>query len=518
MAARTRGAPRPWPLAVLTAGIMTLAVAGLIPRWPGLVQLVGLPPLGVTTDLRLLLSESEGFVPFIVMLVPALAVRIAVLTAMTGELSARRVGFVARFYALALPFAGLAAASAFAAGATLYYLLFWVGVAMTVAEVLLLAAIPWMGEPSVWRAVISAARAGFRAGTVGAYLVGVTLIGAAAEAGGPAAAIGLLPVSAAFTYAAAYLLSVDPDRRGLRVGRRIVAATGALLVTVTVAVATGPARPVERDRPGAPRSGSLMLMGGIDSSSGSSPLLSLVPGSVGFTCEQTFFFSYAGPGSGQPEGRAACPIRTGAPYTGVDTYRSIDELVRFLVEQIEPLPPPVTLIAHSQGVWVVLVALSAGLLPTVSDVVLVGALTDNPIGYPPRGGHAPGRVGTEVLDGVGALARLTSFSRFDPQSPLAVELLADPHRVAAIVSHPIPTEMAALSVPSAFDLPLMAETRPIEGAAEACPLLAVHPELPFAPAFVDDVNRFLDGRPPAACPWWHSATVGLRAYSAPPNH
>ncbi|WP_208028959.1 hypothetical protein [Rhabdothermincola sediminis] len=91
----------------------------------------------------------EGLVPFIVVVVLALAVGIAVLAAMTGELSARRAGFVARFYALALPFAGLAAASAFTAGATLYYLLFWVEVAMTVDEVLLLA------DPHAVAAIVS---------------------------------------------------------------------------------------------------------------------------------------------------------------------------------------------------------------------------------------------------------------------------------------------------------------------------------------------------------------------------
>lgn len=43
---------------------------------------------------------------------------------------------------------------------------------------------------------------------------------------------------------------------------------------------------------------------------------------MGWMCEHTHHYSYAGPGDGHPQNGALCPIEHGAPYEPKDTLRS----------------------------------------------------------------------------------------------------------------------------------------------------------------------------------------------------
>jgi hypothetical protein len=517
---RSSPAPNPWPLAVLTAVVMVLLATGVLADWPGVIHAVGLPPLGQVTDLRIAFVEAQGYPVFVAIVVVSTLVRSAVLTAMLGPWEWSRWWFAIRFYVLALPLSLLAAAAAFAAPATLFYLLFWIGFVLILADVCLLGALPWIGERSLWASFKISFWRGFRLGTVAAYLLVVALLGAVADAGGTAVLLFLLPLSAAATYGAVWVLAVDPDWRWLLWGRRSLALGAYLgLFAMVLVVVTGPPGPVEADEVDEPRPGSLLLMSGVDSSSGSGAILEIDPRALGYSCEQTYYYSYAGPGDGQPQNDAQCPIRTGAPYEAEHTFDTMDLLVPYFVEQVSELPPPVTVATHSQGVWVVWEALAEHGAGGVENLVLIGPFADNPVSYPPDRSRAPGRVGTDVIDYlVSNAARPGGTSGFEHDSPLAVELLAAPEETEAIWSKPLPEEIDVVSIPSTFDLPIMLRGHRVDDAVDTCPVAVAHPNLPYAQGFVDAVNRHLDDEPPAPCPWWRTAVGPLfRAFTPPPN-
>jgi hypothetical protein len=512
--------PNPWPLALLTVVVTVLVAIGVLPEWPGIVQTVGLAPLDVNTDLRMLFVGAPSYPIFVGLLVVSLAIRSVVLAAMMGRLSWSGVWFALRFYLVTLPLGILSAAAFFASPATLFYLLFWIGFVLLLVQMCLFAAAPWASEPRLWTSFTSQARRGFRLGTVAAYLLLATILGAAADAGGHVVTTMLVPVSGALTYATVWVLAVDPNWRWLRIGRRSLALCAYLaLYALVLVVVTGPPGPVPAGDDVPSRQGSLLLMSGVDSSSGSGAILEIDPRALGYSCDQTYYYSYAGPGDGQPQNDAQCPIRTGAPYEPRHTFDTTPVLVQHFVDQVEAVPEPVTVATHSQGVWIVWEALAEHGPMGVTDLVLIGPFPDNPVSYPPFRGHEPGRVGTDVIDHlVSNLARPGGTSAFQHDSPLAVELLSDPDATAAIWSKPLSEEIAVLSVPSSFDLPITGTSHDVDGAVNVCPLPVAHPNLPYSQDFVDAVNRQLDGLAPSGCPWWRTAvgTFG-RPFGVPPT-
>jgi pimeloyl-ACP methyl ester carboxylesterase len=287
-------------------------------------------------------------------------------------------------------------------------------------------------------------------------------------------------------------------------------------------VLTGPAGPEGEGRSltdAEGREGSILLMSGVDSSSGSGAMLEIDPTAIlGWTCESTWYFSYAGPGDGQPTGDAACPVDHGSPYGPEDTLRPVEELVGHLEAFVSEMPPPVVVTGHSQGAWLVWEAAATGRLPGAEVVVLVGAFPENRVWYPAWGERAPGAVGRMVLDAVVDASRFAGTSAFEPDSPLGRELLGHPDAVSEILARPLPEGVRALSVASAFDLPLLHGTHRVAGATDACPVGVVHPNLPYAAELQGVVAAFVDGDPLPPCPAWRTA-VGplLRHFTVPPS-
>lgn len=85
-----QASPRPgwvrlWPLGGLALVVIVLAGTGVLPLWSGLVHLVALPPLGLFTDLRLLLAEPASWPAAVGWLALAAAVRIGVFTWAMGR-------------------------------------------------------------------------------------------------------------------------------------------------------------------------------------------------------------------------------------------------------------------------------------------------------------------------------------------------------------------------------------------------------------------------------------------------
>ena len=143
--------PRVWLYAVVVAGVVVGALVGLIPRWPGLVQEVALPPLDFLADVRVLMARAPSVPVFAVEVVAALVVRAAVLATVLG-FSRRRFTFAVRFYLAALVPALLASGLDFSGRAILYAYLIWAGLLIVIATFFVLGAAPWVGRDALHRA------------------------------------------------------------------------------------------------------------------------------------------------------------------------------------------------------------------------------------------------------------------------------------------------------------------------------------------------------------------------------
>lgn len=496
------GAPRPLALMLLSLVVAGAAAAGLLPRWPGTLHFVALPPLDLMADMRALLIYSPSIPIFMLGLMTSLAIRSAALAWALGGLDRRRFGYALRFYLVVLPFSALAAGMFYAAGAVLFYGLFWFGLITALTLVAFTAAAPWMVSGSVGASFAVAARGLFRSGTVGAYLLTLTVLAYIADRTSPVGPVALVPVSAVMTLSAGYVLRVNP---GLRVFRRFAALLAVAGLSALILVAElGPAGPPRGPVPENPLEGSIMLMSGIDSLSGSGAILEIDPHFMGWTCERTFYYSYAGPGDGQPQRVAKCPINHGAPYEREDTLRSTEQLVSFMEAQTRAMSAPGTVAGHSQGVWLVWEAATQNRLPNVESVVLVGAFPRNPIPYPEWDAAGPGRVGRRALSLIEGAARPGGTSVFKADSPLGREWLGHPDAIENTLAEPLPSGLSALNVPSVFDLPLIPEGHRIAGAIEACPIPVIHPNLPYSAEFQRNVTAFVTDEDPTGCPFWRA--------------
>ncbi|MGI5291948.1 hypothetical protein ACQEVF_52760 [Nonomuraea polychroma] len=529
---------RPAALVAMTIAVVVLAAAGVLPRWSGLIHLVALPPLDLIADLRMLMVLSPNYPVFVTGLALSLAVRITVLAFLLGGLDRRRLGYAARYYLTVLPVTLIAVAQLVGAGALLYAGLFWSGLIATLATVAVTAAAAWSAYLRPARGFADAMRHGLRLGTVGAYLVVLAGLGALADLTGPVGAVALVPASALLTLTAARFLRADPAHRvnpaprrglsttvgldmwtipGLRPARRAIAGVGAALAVALLVVAVaGPTSPPRAAEPEAPRRGSLVLMSGVDSSSGDGAILEIDPHHLGYTCGQTYYFSYAGPGRGQPRNAALCPITTGAPYQAADTFRRTADLVDALQAQLADLPPPVVLATHSQGVWITWEAALRHRLPNVDALVLIGPFPDNPVPYPPRSEQGVGLLAADVTWVISRLVRQLGVSVFTPDSPLGREWLAHPTAIEQTLTARPPAGLRVLSVPSVFDTPLMPAGPALPWASNLCPIPVIHPDLPHSVEFQRSLMRFLDGEAQPPCPpWRHAVGHVFRPFSVP---
>lgn len=513
-AARQRGdGLRAVVLAVLAAAVAAGAWSGIVPRWPGLPHLVALPPLDLFADMRVLVAESTGWGSLAVGTVVAVAVRVVVLALLLGGLDRARLGFALRFYLAVLPLALVAGLASFVGHAGLYAGLHWVGTGMALLALVVLGPAAWTGERSVADGVRTTWRAGLRAGPVLVYVAALAALGGVSAGARPGAWTLAVAVSAALTFAAIRWLDRPAG------GRAVLAslAAAALVVSGVAGVVLAAEDGVEA---GVDREGSLLVMSGMNSHSGGGAIQEIDhPVVFGYDCEQVYYVSYTGAGPGQPQNEATCPVRTGAPYSEEDTRElSFQEQVAALAEQVaEQIPPPVTLIAHSQGAWVAWEAAAAGLLDGVETLVVVGPFPDSTLGWPAPGRPGPGRVGADTLEVLEPVTRLIGFD-FHPYDAISVDVLAEANVPRSIYAQPLPDGIEALSVHGIGDLALNAGGWRIDGATDGCPVVSDHPDLPRSGEFQAQVNAFLDGEAPDLddCPRWRTLLHPLSLPWAPP--
>ncbi|MDB1087198.1 hypothetical protein PJ985_06395 [Streptomyces sp. ACA25] len=506
-----RDTPQLWPLAAVSVVVVLLALAGALPQWPGLPHFVALPPADLHADLRVLLTRAPSVPAFVALLAVVLAVRVVVLCLLLGGLTWRRARFAALFYAVAALPLLLAAQLEFMASALLYSRLFWAAMTLLALTWFLTAPMPWQREERLRTAFTRSWRHGLRVEVLIPYALVLILLGVLAD-NFPVLTIPLIPVSALATGVAITFLARPAPHRPLR---RLAAAALALAVAGTVFTVTRGA--VDDGPVPEPREGSVLLMSGINSASGRGAIFETDIETLGYTCEQTFYFSYSGPGDGQPRGVATCPITTGAPYTPEDTQRPLAEQVEIFAEQIADLPRPLVVAGHSQAVWVVWQALASGVAPEVDAALFVGPFPQSPVGYPAADDDGEGRVAGDLLRLLIPLADLVDFD-FDPDAPLAQEILATPDAASSIIAEPLPDDVRSLSMTSATDLPLMPDGWHLPVDRNACPMRVAHPYLPIRAVFHQEVNRFLDGRPALDCPAWRDWGAPVsRPFGTPPQ-
>lgn len=485
------------PLVPVAAVVAVLSAAGVLPVWPGLVHLVALPPLDLFGDLRVLLTTATGPVSFYVLLCSVLAVRVLVLTLMTGGFTRRRLVLAGVFYGALVPPLLLAAQVVYISNTLMYSRLFWAGFVVVLLLFLLLAPVPWSVATYEGRARLRTAfartwRCGLRLEVTLPYAAAVAGVGALAHLF-PALTIALVPLSAALTALALTALSRTAPARPLV---RLTATTAVLALVAAGWITT---RGTEMPRSSPPREGSIMLMSGIDSRSGVGDMFGSRTDVLGYGCDQTYYFSYAGRGDGQPQHQARCPMRTGAPYESEHTQRPVSEQVEVFAEQVRDLPRPLVVAGHSHGAWIAWKAVASGAAPEVDALLLVGPFPESTGGYRPLGEPGPGRPASDLLHRLVPLAEAVDFT-FDADAPAAYELLGTTVTPAEIFSQPLPDGVRALSVSSSSDLPLKPSGWRMAVDRNACPVRTPHAYLPTTPAYYEEVNRFLDDEPRPDCP------------------
>lgn len=491
---------RTWPLVAVAGVFEVLSAAGVVPAQASLVHEVALPPLDLTADVGLLVGRAPSPWWFGLGLLLAVAGRATVLALMLGSM--RHWGMALRFELVALVPAYIGAELVYDGQATLYSVVLWVGVAVVVVAALILAHLPWRSPRRVAPALVHGLVHGWRGPTVAAYLVVLAVLSELVRAGGGAAAAVGVVVSLIATVAFARRLS----RRGAAAAWPSRLAVVAVVVVVAgVVTITKTSSPAPRPPP---RAGELVVVSGMDSSSGHGGVFPLRPQLLGFACRQVVYFSYEGTGPGARRGQAACPIRSGAPYRRRDTERPLTELVAAFRAQVDHLRPPVTVVTHSSGGWVVWAAVAGDHATPVRRIVLL-APVEGAHGYPRPGRSGPGAVGAVGMRALTALGRADGFSTFDADLPLPRELLGQAGAADNVFARRLPENVRALAVPAASDAVFFDTSRPFPRAELACPLEVSHGHLAASLAAAAVADRFLAGRAQPTCRPWQSWMADL---------
>jgi hypothetical protein len=451
-------------------GLVTLTTAaGIVPRWPGALHLVALPPLDLAADLRWLLARAPSWPVGLAGIAALAGLRVTVLALLAATQDGPRWRLAASTYAVATPLVLLAAQLDYVAHAALYSRLFGVALGLLAAAFVLLAAAPFTGAERWWPAWRRSAKAGFRVGDLVAYAIVLVGLGAVAELLPAPAIAALVPLTGALTWLAVARLRAPAPTHA----RWHLAGAAALGLAIYVAVVVSRGHPwhlAPTEHPG-----DAFVMSGINSASGE-----------------------------------------GAPYQPEDTQRPFEEQVALLVEQAADLQPPVTVFAHSQAAWVAWVAPVEGDLPRPTTLVLVGPFPSSPLPYPAPGERGAGRVGGDLLRLLAPLSDAVDFD-FEPDAPLARELLAQPDAASSVFDQPLPDDVDAIAVVATSDLALMPDGWRIAGTANACPVREAHPYLPLTPALHAAVDRYLTGAAPGPCPPWPELyRTASQAFGAPP--
>lgn len=483
-------AARWWPLAVVAAGVSALGAVGVLPRWAGLVHAVALPPLDLAFDLRVLVARAPTYPAFLVGMGVSIVLRTAILGGLLAAIDAGpalggTVARAVRLYLAALIPLALAAALEFAGLAAAYAWYAWAGLGLTLLAALFLTP-RWAAPPGVRLR---------RVATVVGYVLAVTALGSAADLAGSWAPL-FVPVSGLLTGATLVRLTGPSGRRRAARWSRFRRAPAGVAIAALLASPGGIRMSSQPMQPDAV----LLVVPGVDSASGLGAAYLLDPEALGFPCQRVFYYSYRGPGEGAPQGEARCPIRVHRPYANGSTQRPLAELVQAFADQVEAIrgevgDAPLVVVTHSQGAVIAWRAVATGTAPGVTALIGLGGFPHTAVGYPPPHLNGPGRVGADALRILSWVSRFLELGSFDPDAPLARELLATPDGLEAVFAEPLPAGVRAALLFAAGDLVAAPEGHTLPH-GETVTIAASHVGIVRSPDATAAIRLILSGRAP----------------------
>jgi hypothetical protein len=157
--------------------------------------------------------------------------------------------------------------------------------------------------------------------------------------------------------------------------------------------------------------GSLLVLGGADSTSRTGALADFDPGALGYGPDQMELLSYA------PNGRR---------YEAVDTRGDLDTIAARMAEQIaEDRNEPVVLLGHSQAALILdRIYDRNGAGPDAAAVISPSPTRPPSLEVPPPNEEGTGRVGGDLARGFAVLLDLVNLATFDidvPSAPVDLE-------------------------------------------------------------------------------------------------
>jgi hypothetical protein len=152
----------------------------------------------------------------------------------------------------------------------------------------------------------------------------------------------------------------------------------------------------------APRQGSLLLLGGVDSTSSTGALADFDSRQVGFRSARTHTLSYR---SG------------GRRYAAIDTHANLKSVARIVSRQIPKFKRPRDLLGHSQAALIVDRILAGNLAAPSASAELAPPPPAPSLRIPARGENGPGRVGVDFSRAFSWLLDKVGLQPYDIEAP-----------------------------------------------------------------------------------------------------
>jgi hypothetical protein len=165
--------------------------------------------------------------------------------------------------------------------------------------------------------------------------------------------------------------------------------------------------------------GSLLLLGGADSTSTTGALQGIDVRSIGYTESRARVLSYVGPGR---------------RYGRIDTHGDPSEVASTVARQISSVKGSVRVLGHSQASLILdHVVARRGAEPDAIAVLAPAPPRPPALDVPPPGSSGPGRVGGDTARGLAAVLRAIGLPGFDIDAPAApLNLVVSPSVISRV--------------------------------------------------------------------------------------
>ena len=399
------------PLAIQGLLAAVLVIAGAFPGTGAAGASGAVFPLDVYFDVKQALAYSAGWAWFAAAISVSVLCRSAVLATTLWLRHGRRPSLTRAWFrclrltALA-PLLLLPSASFFFLGVAIRYAPFiWIGALAGVVPSIYLArraAALDVGEGA------PAGQGVPEIGTFLGYILVVTLLSAAMSVlGGSGRWATALLLACAGPLHALYLLGWRSHLE-----QETYPAGGTLAVALTVLAIVGLSAATIFDRyirepaPAGPAraEGTLLILGGADSTSTTGALSDVDPRDFGFDPATRIVLSYAA---------------DGRRYGAADTHADLDEIAGVVAEQLEEIDGPTSLLGHSQAAGIADRMIEAGRGPDRTVVLAPPPSLPPPVEIPPPGHRGEGKVAGDVGRVIASALSGLGLESFDVDAPSA---------------------------------------------------------------------------------------------------